>query len=314
MPHFQPEIGPAAPDELPAAAALLRTCGLSPEGLDGESLLLLVARWQGRPQGCIALESHGDEAVLLRSLAVEPALRGRGLGARLLDAALALAGEAGVRHAALLTEGAADFFALRGFRPVARAQLPAALQASAQLRGACPDSAGAMLRELHGGLRVRPAVEADMAAVLGIYNHEVEHSSSTYQYALRTLEEQCEILMTRRRDGDGFFVAGTPDGRVVGYSSYGLFRPREGWRFSCEHAVYLHPDWRGRGIGRLLLPPVMAHARRRGFHTMVGVVDASNTASVRLHEALGFRVAGVLKEGGYKFDRWLDVAFVQAML
>ncbi len=164
------------------------------------------------------------------------------------------------------------------------------------------------------GLTVRPASSADMPAVLAIYNDEVAHATSTYQYAARTLPEQQSALADKQREGHAFLVAVDAAGTLAGYASYGWFRPREGWRFTCEHSVYLHPDWRGHGVARLLLQPLMAHARAAGFHSMVGVVDASNAASLRMHAALGFAVMGVMKEGGFKFDRWLDVAFVVARL
>jgi phosphinothricin acetyltransferase len=67
-------------------------------------------------------------------------------------------------------------------------------------------------------------------------------------------------------------------------------------------------------VGLGLLPPIMRHARKHGFHTMVGVVDAENQASIRMHGRAGFEVVGTLRQAGYKFDRWLDVAFLQIVL
>jgi L-amino acid N-acyltransferase YncA len=97
---------------------------------------------------------------------------------------------------------------------------------------------------------------------------------------------------------------------VVGFSTYGMFRTRPGWRFACEHSVYVAGTVRRRGVGRRLIAPLVAHARAKGFHTMVGVVDAGNAASMALHHACGFETFGLLREGGFKFDRWLDVAMV----
>jgi L-amino acid N-acyltransferase YncA len=163
-------------------------------------------------------------------------------------------------------------------------------------------------------LTIRPALAADMPAVLEIYNHEVEHSTATYQYALRTLAEQHEVLAARSNAPHAFLVAHNAAGTITGYASYGPYRPREGWRFTCEHSVYVHQHHRAQGVARALMAPLMQEARAQQFQTMVGVVDASNTASVRLHQSLGFEVMGVHKNGGYKFGRWLDVAFVVAQL
>ena len=311
--HPQPDLRPAQPADWPAIESLLTGCGLPLQGAREHLQHFVVAGGPSAVTGCGCLEPYGD-AVLLRSVAVAADARGRGTGSAITRRLIGQARERGAHSVLLRTTDAVDYYALLGFRVVPVDRVPSQVLASAEFQGACPASSTTMLFDLRAGVTIRPAAETDMAAVLDIYNREVRHSTATYQYAERTLDEQVEQWRQKRRDGHGFFVAESAAGEVVGYASYGLFRPREGWRFACEHSVYLHGDWRGRGIARLLMPPVMAHARKRGFHTMVGVVDAANTASVRMHEAMGFGVAGVLREGGYKFDRWLDVAFVQAML
>jgi L-amino acid N-acyltransferase YncA len=153
-----------------------------------------------------------------------------------------------------------------------------------------------------------------MPAALSIYNEEVAHSTATYDYEPRSVDEQFALYDRKVAEGLGFFVACAPDGTVVGFSTYGPYRPRPGWRFACEHSVYVAAPWRGRGVGLSLLPPIMAHAGKKGFHTMIGVVDAANLASVRMHRRAGFTDVGTIREGGYKFDRWLDVTFLQAIL
>ncbi|MCW7536573.1 arsenic resistance N-acetyltransferase ArsN2 [Aquabacterium sp. A7-Y] len=297
----------------PAIRDLLKSCGLPIEGAREHLRHFLVVGDADAMLACVGLESHGGSA-LLRSLAVAPEARGEGLGRGLAAQAILAARGLGARCLVLRTETAADFFGLFGFRPIAAEQAPAAVRASAEFRGACPESCTTLMMELSSGCRVRPALAGDMPAVLEIYNHEVRTSTSTYQDAERTLAEQLQQWELKQDEGHAFFVAEDAAGRLVGYANYGLFRPREGWRFSCEHAVYVHPEWRGRGLARLLLPALICHARRRGFHTMVGVVDTANRASMRLHEAMGFQVAGVMKQGGFKFGHWLDVAFVQILL
>jgi L-amino acid N-acyltransferase YncA len=310
LPHAQ-HLRAAEPGDGPAIEALLREHALPTAGVSDHLADFLVARYAGGLTGCVGLEFHGD-GVLLRSVVARTGHQG--LGGQMTRAALRQARQRGAQWAVLRTTTAEGFFAQQGFRRVEPTAVPTAVKASVEFCGACPDSSTTMLRDLRSGVSVRAAREDDMPAVLDIYNEEVRHSTATYQYAQRTLDEQVAQWLAKRADGHRFFVAVTDDDQVVGYANYGLFRPREGWRFTCEHSVYLHRDWRGRGLGKLLLPAVMAHARGRGFHSMVGVVDAANAASVRLHESMGFTVAGVIREGGYKFDRWLDVAFVQAML
>lgn len=306
---------PAQSDDIDDVLSLLTSHGLPLAGVVDHFADFHVARRAARLVACAGLERYGD-AVLLRSVAVDAP--GQGLGGPLVDQVLHSAHSRGAKLAVLRTTSAPDFFAQRGFRPVSPETLaesvPEAVRGSVEFRGACPASAITMVRSLQWDLRVRPAQQTDMPGVLAIYNDEVLHSTATYQYAPRSLEEQVQQWVLRQSDGHGFFVAVTQDDQVVGYASYGPFRPREGWRFTCEHSVYLHREWRGKGLARLLMPAVMSHARRHGFHSMVGVVDAANEASIRMHRAVGFDVAGVLREGGYKFDRWLDVAFVQARL
>jgi L-amino acid N-acyltransferase YncA len=310
LPTAQP-LRAAESGDGPAIEALLREHALPVSGVSDHLADFLVTHGASGLTGCVGLEFHGD-GVLLRSVVARTGHQG--LGGQMVRAALRQARQRGAQWAVLRTTTAEGFFAQQGFRRVESTAVPTAVKASVEFRGACPDSSTTMIRDLRAGVSVRAAREDDMAAVLDIYNEEVRHSTATYQYAERTLDEQVAQWLAKRADGHRFFVAVTDDDHVVGYANYGLFRPREGWRFTCEHSVYLHRDWRGRGLGKLLLPAVMAHARERGFHSMVGVVDAANGASVRLHESMGFTVAGVIREGGYKFDRWLDVAFLQAAL
>lgn len=157
---------------------------------------------------------------------------------------------------------------------------------------------------------VRPARRDDMAAVLAIYNDAVARTTATFDYEPRSLAQQEGLFDDKQRDGYGFVVAEDAAVGVLGFATYGLFRSRPGWRFACEHSVYVGASSRRRGLGRRLIAPLVEHARGRGFHTMVGVVDAGNAASMALHHACGFETFGLLKEAGFKFDRWLDVALV----
>lgn len=163
-------------------------------------------------------------------------------------------------------------------------------------------------------VQVRALGDADLPALLAIYNDAVAHTTATYDYEPRTLEQQQAIVADKQRDGYPLLGAFDPSGRLLGFATYGLFRTRPGWRFAVEHSVYVDAPARGRGVATQLMRPLLEHARAKGFHSMVGVIDAANLASITLHERLGFRVFGVMKEGGYKFERWLDVAFVQALL
>jgi phosphinothricin acetyltransferase len=104
------------------------------------------------------------------------------------------------------------------------------------------------------------------------------------------------------------------EGKLLGFASYGAFRAWPAYKYSIEHSIYVHHQHRGRGIGMLLLKELVGVATRQNYHVMIGGVDADNKASVALHEKLGFVRAGIIKQAGYKFSRWLDLSFYQLTL
>jgi L-amino acid N-acyltransferase YncA len=299
--------------DLERIATLMRACGLPAIASEQEAAAAIVRNADGLPVGYASCERHGDLAVLAR-IAVCPRSRAAGVGSSLMDSILRQLIAAGVQSVSLLAIGAQGFFGRFGFNRIAVEELSPTLMATGHFEGADPVLASPMRLDLRGATLVRPARRDDMTAVLAIYNDAVAHSTATYDYEPRKLEEQLAQYDQKMADGYGFYVAVTPDGTVAGFSTYGLYRQRPGWRFACEHSVYVAAPWRGRGVGLSLLPPIMRHARKRGFHTMIGVVDAENQASLRMHHRAGFIDVGTVRQGGYKFDRWLDVAFLQALL
>ena len=309
---------PAAASSLSAGdleqiATLMRACGLPAMANAPDAAAAVVRNGDGLPVGYASCERHGDMAVLAR-IAVCPRSRNGGLGSSLMDSILRQLIAAGVQSVSLLAIGAQGFFSRFGFNKVAAGELPPTLLATGHFEGADPVLASPMRLDLRGATLVRPARRDDMPAVLTIYNDAVAHSTATYDYEPRKLAEQLAQYDQKMADGYAFYVAATPDGTVAGFSTYGLYRQRPGWRFACEHSVYVAAPWRGRRVGLSLLPPIMRHARKRGFHTMIGVVDAENAVSLRMHRRAGFVDVGIVRQGGYKFDRWLDVAFLQALL
>ncbi|HEX5724306.1 MAG TPA: arsenic resistance N-acetyltransferase ArsN2 [Longimicrobiaceae bacterium] len=140
------DVRPARADELDEAVALLAACGLPPAGVEDQfpgAYLVLRDAGTGTLAGLAGVEAFGGDG-LLRSVAVSETKRGTGLGRRLTAAALEHARARGVRSLYLLTETAGGFFPRFGFERVERAELPASLEGSAELRGACPASALAM--------------------------------------------------------------------------------------------------------------------------------------------------------------------------
>lgn len=162
-------------------------------------------------------------------------------------------------------------------------------------------------------IAIREAREADLAAMLAIYNDAVLTTTAVYDYTPRSSELQAAWFQAKRDQSLPVLVA--DDGRaVVGFASYGPFRPWPAYLHSVENSLYVAPDRRGGGIGSLLLPALIRCATDRGLHTMIAGIDATNEASLRLHAKFGFERVAQFREVGWKFERWLDLAFLQLML
>ena len=161
---------------------------------------------------------------------------------------------------------------------------------------------------------VRSAQRADLPAILAIYNDAILHTTASYAYEPEALEQRVRWFDQHEAQGLPVFVAVDDSGVVVGWGSLSSFRERIGYRFTAEHSVYVTADRRGQGIGRALMVELVGAAKALGKHTLIGVVDASNEPSLRLHRAFGFEQAGYFREVGYKFDRWLDLIFMQLVL
>lgn len=160
---------------------------------------------------------------------------------------------------------------------------------------------------------IRPAAPSDLPAILAIYNDAVLHTTASYDEEPATPEERAAWYAARVGAGLPVLVAEL-GGAVAGFSSYGPFRPKPGYRHTVEHSVYVGPAWRGRGLGRALLAPLIERARAAGLRAIIGGVDAENAASLRLHASLGFVEVGRLRQVGRKFGRWLDLVFVELLL
>jgi phosphinothricin acetyltransferase len=163
-------------------------------------------------------------------------------------------------------------------------------------------------------MTLRPATPADLPAILDIYNHAVLHSTATAEYNPHTLDMRRAWYDEHMRDGMPILVSEQPEAGVVGWSSLSKFHPRYGYRFTAEDSVYIAEAWRGRGIGRQLVAPLVDFARTHGLHVVLANIDSQNQASLRLHARLGFVRIGRLHEVIYKFDRWLSTELLQLTL
>lgn len=167
--------------------------------------------------------------------------------------------------------------------------------------------------DAESSVEVRPAEDADLPSILEIYNDAVLNTTAVYDYNVHTLQQRRQWFDARRQAGYPILVAAL-GGTIVGYSSLGPFRPFEAYKYTAENSVYISPSSRNKGIGRLLLEPLIELARQMGLHAIVAGIDADNDISIRLHRKLGFVEVAYFRQVGFKFGRWLDLRFMELLL
>ena len=160
---------------------------------------------------------------------------------------------------------------------------------------------------------LRDAVEGDLPQILEIYNDVILTTTAVYSEAPHTLEMRLAWFKERRSAGFPVVVT-VQDGLITGFGTYGHFRVWPCYRFTVEHSVYVHKDWRGQGISKVLLQYIIDHARNAGMHALIAGIDSENPASLQLHVNYGFVQVAHFKEVGFKFGRWLDLKFLELIL
>jgi len=162
-------------------------------------------------------------------------------------------------------------------------------------------------------MQIRPATEADLPAILAIYNEVIANSTAVYRDEPYTHKDRLAWLRIRQQQGFPVLVACLED-TIAGFSSFGEFRASPCYRHTVEHTVHIHAGYRGRGIGAELVQALIPYALALNMHVMIGAVDAENQGSIRFHESLGFERVAHLKQVGFKFNRWLDLILLQRII
>jgi L-amino acid N-acyltransferase YncA len=163
-------------------------------------------------------------------------------------------------------------------------------------------------------ISIRPAAANDLVAITRIYADAVRHGTASFEIDPPDQDEMTQRFERLRAGGFPYLVAEV-GGAVVGYAYAGPYRARPAYRFTVEDSIYLAASARRHGIGRMLLDRLIQDAQRCGFRQMIAVIgDSDQPASVALHAAAGFRMAGTFSAVGYKLDRWLDSVLMQRPL
>ncbi len=161
---------------------------------------------------------------------------------------------------------------------------------------------------------INAATEADFAAIQQIYAHYIRTSTISLEETPPAVEEMKARWANSVARGLPYLVAKIKN-EVVGYAYAFPYRARSGYRFTVEESVYISKDHHGLGIGYKLLLALMEECRVKGYKQMLAVISgADNTSSIKFHENLGFTHSGILKNFGFKFDKWIDTLLMQKEL
>lgn len=155
---------------------------------------------------------------------------------------------------------------------------------------------------------IRKAEEKDIEALLSIYNYEVLNSTATFDLTPKTSEQWTEWFNNHNVDNHPLIVAEI-EGEVAGYASLSPYREKEAYKSTVELSVYVHTDYRQRGIATALMQDIIRMAREDDTtHTVVSVITSENDVSVQLHNKMGFTYCGTIHQVGEKFSRYLDIS------
>ncbi len=157
---------------------------------------------------------------------------------------------------------------------------------------------------------IENATKNDIPQILDIVNHYIENDTCIYDLEPRALEKQMEWFENQTSNNYPVLVAKL-DNELIGFASYSQFRPKVGYKFCMEHSVYVAHNKKGNGAGKLLLQALIESAENQHIHTLIGGIDANNQNSIEFHKQFGFEIVGRMNEVGYKFNRWLDLVWMQ---
>jgi len=150
--------------------------------------------------------------------------------------------------------------------------------------------------------------------ILNILNEAIVNSTALYDYQPRTLENMVTWFDVKIKNMFPVIGLVNNQNELLGFGSYGTFRAWPAYKYTLEHSLYIHKDYRGKGYGKIILQEIIKEATRQEYHNLIAGIDSSNVSSKKLHESSGFQFAGQIKHAGYKFSRWLDLDFYQLIL
>jgi len=161
-------------------------------------------------------------------------------------------------------------------------------------------------------ITIRPATIEDLPAITDIYNEAILHTTATFDTETKTLEQRAEWF--RQHDQNHPIIVAASQDEIAGWASLSRWSDRSAYDGTAELSVYVHVDYRGKGIGKKLTEVIVEEGVKAGLHTILSRITTENVSSIHIHELMGFHNVGVMREVGYKFDKYLDVHIMQKML
>lgn len=158
-------------------------------------------------------------------------------------------------------------------------------------------------------ITIRPAEERDVPVITEIYNEAIRNTTATFDTEEKTLEDR--LIWFRLHDQQHPVIVAEKGGRVAGWASLSRWSDRSAYDSTAETSLYVHVDFRKQGIGKQLMEVLVLQGRELGLHSLIARITQGNEQSVYLHERLGFRLVGTLKEVGVKFGKYQDVHLLQ---
>ncbi|MCB9187810.1 MAG: N-acetyltransferase [Flavobacteriales bacterium] len=163
------------------------------------------------------------------------------------------------------------------------------------------------------GLVIRDANQYDLPFIQDTLNHEILNGTATFDYQPKTSEEIKDFYKSRVENNFPLIVA-LVNKQLAGFATYGPFRQKEGYKYTVEHSIYIPTQFQGKGIGRYLLNYLIVQAKQNNLKSMIAGIDNSNTASIEFHKKFGFQEVGRIPKAAFKFDKWLELVFLQLIL
>lgn len=157
---------------------------------------------------------------------------------------------------------------------------------------------------------IREATEKDLISILDIYNDAILNTTAIYDYKPHTIEDRKQWYKNKKNAGQPLLVF-EEDNKAVAYATFGAFRAWPAYKYSIEHSVYVHKNYRRNGIAEKLIKELIKIANEMGYAIIIAGIDGANIKSIKLHEKLGFKYSGTITKAGYKFGKWLDLTFYQ---